>query len=830
MERSVETLTIQTFRKKLKRFTWRKAVHKTGQLLRSIPYRISFRKVHPVNDGLFAILPELAARIPSSDGSAYYSRAPLRVGIITDEFMYNYYKDAVDTVALTPENYREELEKGMDLLLYVSGWHGLHGEWQGEESVKKIAEIFRKAGEMGIATAFQTIEDPSNYARYLPIAKEAKAIFTTDRDMLGHYRADTGNDRVRCLCYGVNPRFHNPIGCRVKETASDSYDKTTVFFAGSWSDRYKNRCRDIALLFDGILSARRNLLIADRNVGVKMPGYRFPARFRDYVEPPIDHALLQKVHKLFDYSVNINSIQNSPTMCAMRVYELQALGVLQLSNYALSVCENFPGMFMINNREEVREILDGYDGEALYRMSVEGIRNVMTDCTVYDRLNEIFEGTGIDFRFPRKTVTVLCREITDTVRGAFDAQDYPEKILMTEAEFRETSPHTDFIAYFGENHRYDRSYLTDLVNGFKYTNASTVTKDPAVPVQDYLFFDTKAYAPDRTLSCYDASRPDGGEGFRLDRFGVDEEPAKTAPEKEIAVIVPVYNNGRYLLGRCLRSLRRSSVYSKMRIYLIDDGSNDGETERIVRELARQNDNIECFFFGDGGSGSASRPRNKGAELATEPYVTYLDPDNEALSDGYARLLETLSSHPDTDMAFGSILTRRDADRLVHMGYLRGDHEIDDPRALLLKEKFRSQSIQACLIRRELITENGIENPVGAVGQDTLFFHELMLNAKKVRYIDLPIHLYYAQRAGSETNKVGRSFFEKSLLLERAQVERFAGYGVLDDYKRDKLDYFVENWYLEKYARVKPEEKEASLAVLQKILALYGKTTADYGVK
>ena len=47
---------------------------------------------------------------------------------------------------------------------------------------------------------------------------------------------------------------------------------------------------------------------------------------------------------------------------------------------------------------------------------------------------------------------------------------------------------------------------------------------------------------------------------------------------------------------------------------------------------------------------------------------------------------------------------------------------------------------------------------------------------------------------------------------------------------DKLDYFVENWYLLKLKNCKPEEREQSLGILSEILALYGKTLADYGVK
>lgn len=67
--------------------------------------------------------------------------------------------------------------------------------------------------------------------------------------------------------------------------------------------------------------------------------------------------------------------------------------------------------------------------------------------------------------------------------------------------------------------------------------------------------------------------------------------------------------------------------------------------------------MTTYFFDQGGSGSAARPRNKGIEISKEPYVTYLDPDNEAISDGYAKLYEKIQQ-TDVDMAFGAILCVR----------------------------------------------------------------------------------------------------------------------------------------------------------------------------
>lgn len=822
---------------KLKHLTWRRVFNKMGQIMGNLSSNITFRKIPQQNFELYENFANLIEKIPESNGSSYYKKADLTIGIITDEFMYNYYKDSAHFLAIGHDNYKELVDNaGLDLLMYVSCWRGMYNnDWYGDELHGEIPGVIRYANDRNITTIFQTIEDPTNYERYLPIAKECDYIFTTDKDCIPKYKVDTGNSNVFLLEYGVNPAFHNPIGMRKKyeESMQSKYDRSSVFFAGSWMDRYKNRCRDITLIFNGVLDSGTKLVVADRNVEVKLPGYKFPKRFRPFVIPAIDHTALQKVHKLFDFNININTVQDSSTMCAMRVYELQALGCLMLSNYSLAVSEIFPGLFMINNREEVGEILKKYSEIDLYQMQVENLRDVMTDKTVFDRLNYIFEKCGVNYVFPEQSVIVLCEEKTEHICYMFEQQKYDKKTLMTMEQYRFSGTSDGFIACFRDDYEYDEYYLTDMLNAFKYCDVDYVTKDATCIGAEYDFIEGKAdiYVSVSKSTCfshiselYDDKVQ--GKGFRLDPFGVNESRRLTGDRKEIAVIIPIYNNGRYLQGRCFRSLLRSSVFDKMQIYLIDDGSDDEETLAVIRKLENRYDNVTTYFFDQGGSGSAARPRNKGIEISKEPYVTYLDPDNEAISDGYAKLYEKIQQ-TDVDMAFGAIFMRATSEKLMRIGYLFQDRLIKNPRDLLIAENFRSQSIQACMIKRSLITEHSLQNPEGAFGEDTFFFHELMLNAQYVYYLDVPIHMYYAQRLNSSINDVGPSFFQKSFILEKYQRAQLEKYELVEEYIERKLDYFTINWYIEKLSDCRPDERESCIDVIDQIVKLYGKTIQDY---
>ena len=111
----------------------------------------------------------------------------------------------------------------------------------------------------------------------------------------------------------------------------------------------------------------------------------------------------------------------------------------------------------------------------------------------------------------------------------------------------------------------------------------------------------------------------------------------------IGIIIPVFHNGDILKRRMFSSLLRSKVFEKMHIYLIDDGGDDKETTIVLSELERRYSNVSVYAFGDGGSGVAGRPRNKGIELATEEWLGFDDPDDELYGDPYALFLEKAQS-------------------------------------------------------------------------------------------------------------------------------------------------------------------------------------------
>lgn len=91
--------------------------------------------------------------------------------------------------------------------------------------------------------------------------------------------------------------------------------------------------------------------------------------------------------------------------------------------------------------------------------------------------------------------------------------------------------------------------------------------------------------------------------------------------KKISAVVPVYNMGKYIT-KCVESLVNQK-YKNVEIILVDDGSTDN-SGKLCDALASQYHNIKVFHQKNSG---VSKARNKGLELATGYYISFIDPDD-----------------------------------------------------------------------------------------------------------------------------------------------------------------------------------------------------------
>ncbi|RHB49649.1 glycosyltransferase [Exiguobacterium sp. AM39-5BH] len=685
-----------------------------------------------------------------------------------------------------------------------------------------LEKLIIQARRKDVPVVFETTYDTNHYDRFSSLAAQCDYIFTSNEERLTDYMENAGHECVFVLRPGIDPLRFNPIGMRAGR--QDMALVTNAFPV----HRFTN---DLTMLAEGVRAAKKPLLVLRERNETSLS--EAPQSLRDALVLA-DEVQTERLKRASDWILHVNEVKGSPTMTETAIYEAQARGNLVITNYNVAVNNDFPNVFIATSALDAQGILDMFDSkEERYEHQLSGVRNIFSNHTMYDRFSEMLFALGIDKRVQRD-VLVIGRGDTEKMKAQFDRQSYPQKRFVTEAELTEADVRAaDYVTVFDSRHTYLDYYVEDLVNAFKYTDVTFVTK-PRDGGPEHEFVETydevgltlfKASAVTLEQLTGESTQSVAGTGYVIDRFerldGADELVANSPGSYKLSMIVPIYNNGRYLYNKCFSSLRRSSMFEQMEIWLVDDGSTDSETLSYIERLVRKYPNVYTYAFNDGGSGSASRPRNKGVELATTPFIAFLDPDNEAVNDGYAELFRIMQDDS-LDLAVGSMLKLAAREAMIELNELEpnGVRILDDPRAYLLEHHFKVQSIQTMVIKKSFLVDNGLAQVIGAVGQDSLFFQEMFLRAERVALVDLTIHDYYAAVAGSTVNTITKRYFDKCVIRETARAKAFAREGVLDAYRDSRFEYFFEMWYLVFIRRSRPEDFFDNAAKLYTIVEQY----------
>src|SRR4051794_9639418 len=88
----------------------------------------------------------------------------------------------------------------------------------------------------------------------------------------------------------------------------------------------------------------------------------------------------------------------------------------------------------------------------------------------------------------------------------------------------------------------------------------------------------------------------------------------------ISVLMPAYNSGKYV-GEAIQSIL-NQTYSNFELFIIDDGSKDN-TKEVISNF--KDDRIK-FFQNEENLGLIIT-RNKLIQLATSPFIAFLDSDD-----------------------------------------------------------------------------------------------------------------------------------------------------------------------------------------------------------
>jgi FkbM family methyltransferase len=426
----------------------------------------------------------------------------MRIACIMDEFTFSSYAPECVLLQLTPTEWVSELEAfSPDILFIESAWRGKDDLWGSKvgHNALELQGIVQYCKQNQIPTLFWNKEDPVHFETFLNTAQQFDYVFTTDIDCIHRYKGALGHDRVYLLPFATQPKVHNPI---------EKYERKDAFcFAGAYYVRYPDRTKDLGN-FVMHLSEKKPFEIYDRNYGKDDPNYMFPDEYKPFIVGTLAHYEIDKAYKGYNYAINLNSIKQSQTMFARRVFELLSSNTVTVSNFSRGVRLLFGDLvFTSDNSQELLKRLDKVTSDDLIHKKhrLAALRKVLKEHTYEDRLGYIVSkivNRDIDRLLP--TVSVLShatdQETLTAIIEQFEAQSYEHKklyavvpddlmgyeiinqdvILLAQSKLENSIIDEciteEWIACFSTNDYYGKNYLLDLTLSTRYSDVKVIGK------------------------------------------------------------------------------------------------------------------------------------------------------------------------------------------------------------------------------------------------------------------------------------------------------------------------------------------------------------------
>ena len=356
----------------------------------------------------------------------------LKVAAIMDEFTFGSYDPECNLLQLTPAHWQIELNAfNPDMLFIESAWRGKDDLWGSKVGhlSQEVLDIVQWCRDHNVPTIFWNKEDPVHFETFLTTAKLFDFVFTTDIDCIHRYKAALGHDRVYLLPFAAQPLANNPV---------EKYERKDAFcFAGAYYVRYPERTRDLGNFIVN-LPEFRPLEIYDRNYGKSDANYQFPGEYQPFVVGNLPYAEIDKAYKGYRYAINLNSIKQSQSMFARRVYELLASNTITISNFSRGVRLMFGDLVVTSDSgAEIRRRLDALNGDeaGARKLRLAALRKVMFEHTYQDRLayviSKVSEET-LPSLLPQIIVIAHAKDQAqaDCLLRAFERQHYQAKMLV----------------------------------------------------------------------------------------------------------------------------------------------------------------------------------------------------------------------------------------------------------------------------------------------------------------------------------------------------------------------------------------------------------------
>ncbi|WP_394583828.1 glycosyltransferase [Cytobacillus firmus] len=439
----------------------------------------------------------------------------LRVACILDEFSYECFKHECTLIKIGPNDWKKTLTRERPHFLFVeSAWRGNDSSWQYKIRglSKEIISLVEWCKKNNIPTVFWNKEDPVHFDNFIQTAKLFDYVYTTDESIIPKYKNELSHTNIYSLPFAAQPQIHNPI------SRSKQKNKNICFAGSYYGNQHLERTIDMENMLS--ISSKYGLDIYDRNYSIRNSPFKYPGKFQRYVKGSLPYYRLIERSKSYKICLNVNTVKESPTMCSRRVFELLASGVYVISNYSKAVKHYFSDIvYVAQDQLSLSQGIEKALNDSNWRTKKElqGIRNVLEHHTYSHRLYTIAKNCKLRLKpltIPRIKVFSLVNTYKEAINtiNSYKRQKYKYKDLTliipsksisqsiktlaiendinliirkgTNIQLSSYAKGYDYVSYMSCTSYYGPHFLTDLVNGLKYSNAPIIAKNSYFEIND----------------------------------------------------------------------------------------------------------------------------------------------------------------------------------------------------------------------------------------------------------------------------------------------------------------------------------------------------------
>ena len=230
---------------------------------------------------------------------------------------------------------------------------------------------------------------------------------------------------------------------------------------------------------------------------------------------------------------------------------------------------------------------------------------------------------------------------------------------------------------------------------------------------------------------------------------------------KISFVIPVYNTEEFL-NKCINSIRNQTLRD-IEIIIVNDGSNDN-SERIIEKHKIEDYRIRVINQENSG---LSQARNIGISISQGEYIVLVDGDDwvdESLAEKVYSKLKTTNS----DMCIYGIKYVFESGIEINKSFYptikREVNNIEALKMLFNSEGFKCHSVNK-VCKRTLY--DNIKFPKGLIFEDISTTYKLILECKKICFINEKLYYYLQARSNSIMNN---NFNEKKLVMFKIMGE------------------------------------------------------------